>query len=120
MSSTPTITYSFQILHLNVIPNFKLNDDVTLTNVVSSVIFNYVALRISDNRQYIITNEIPLDPPTTSTNYKEYHSLTEEEIISWLISNEELVKRLKYQIDTYFDDNQIKTLRLPWATNLPQ
>ena len=110
------ITYSIQILKLNVIPNLKINDTITLQNVVSSVVFNYSAIRTSDSKQCIITNEIPLDIPTSNSNYTDYHSLTQAEVIGWLQNNTELINRLNKNVDDYFNSNQVITMNLPWSS----
>ena len=111
-----SITFSIQILKLNVLPSYKINDTTILNNVVVSVVFNYKGIRQSDGKICTFTNEKPLDLPNSNSNYTDYHQLTEQEVISWLESDEELIKSLQKLINDWFDQNQPTTLPLPWIS----
>jgi ABC-type maltose transport system permease subunit len=113
-SSTPTITFAFNIIKLNVLPNLTIND-TTLTNVVTSIIYQYIGTASSNNQTCIITGESLLNKPTLE-NYKDYHELTEEEVLSWLQSTVNVEKH-QSDITNYLNGNNIISLPLPWQAS---
>ena len=111
--SSPTITFAFTVLKLNVIPTFTIGT-TTLINVVTSVVYQYTGTS-SNGQTSVITGEIPLAPPDLST-YTDFHKLSQSEVISWL---EASVNVNKYQTDitNSLNGNNITSLPLPWTTN---
>jgi len=110
------ITYEFKILKLNVLPTMKINETITLNNVITSIVFNYIGTNNLTEQKCIITNEIPLSPPTSNENYIDFHNLTQPEVTNWLISTIN-VEECNKQISDYFDDNKIIQMDLPWMVN---
>ena len=110
------ITYEFKILKLNVLPTLKINETTTLKNVITSIIFNYIGTNTLTNQTCIITNEIPLNPPSSVENFVDFHNLTKPEVTSWLIGTVNVEKYDKQIID-YFDDNKVIQLDVPWPVN---
>ena len=118
-SPKPTITFAFNVLKLNVLPSLVIHDtllinDTTLTNVVTSVIYQYIGTS-SNGQTCVITGECPLAKPNLD-NYKDYHELTETEVVTWLESSVN-VQKFQADITDYLNGNNVISLPLPWISS---
>ena len=104
------ITYSFKILKLNVMPSFFINS-VELKNVVTSVIYQYIGLNSKNGQTCVVTGEAIMAPPSLD-DYKEFHELTQEEVLNWL--NKIDVTKFQRDINNYLTGNNIISMGLPW------
>ena len=117
-SSKNTVTFAFKILKLNVLPSLVIHDDLlindtTLTNVVTSIVYQYVGTS-SNGQTCVITGECPLNKPSIQ-NYKDYHELTQLEVLNWLQSSVN-VQKFQEDITDYLNGNTIISLPMPWNT----
>ena len=111
--SSPTITFAFKVLKLNVIPTLTINT-TTLTNVITSVVYQYTGTS-STGQNCVVTGEAPLAPPDCNS-YKDFHKLTEEDVLSWLESTVN-VNKFQTDITNYLNGNNVISLPLPWSSN---
>jgi len=108
-----TITYTLKITALNKINEYVDENNITYNNVITKVHYQYIGVD-DDNISAIFNSSVTLSKPT-STDYKNFDELTENDIITWvqsLISDNEL-SIIKTCIANNIDDKKSIT-SLPW------
>ena len=110
-----TITYSFKITSINRLLLYIDENDNRYENLITKINYYYQGVN-DDGITAIYNSSIELDRPT-STNYKTYDSLVENDLITWLetlISDAEL-SLMQSVINKNITEILTKADKLPWS-----
>ena len=109
-----TITYSFKITGINKLPFYVDEDNNRYDDLITKIDFYYFGTE--DNITSNYNSSVTLPKPTT-TDYKSYDSLIENDIITWLetlIKPEELTL-MQSVISRNIENAKTKADYLPWS-----
>jgi len=111
-----TINYSFKITSCNRLILYIDEEGNRYDNLITKINYQYIGVDSDDNTTALFNSSINLPKPKI-TDYKNYNSLTENEIIDWLeslISSDEITL-MKSVIENNITDIKTKTTVLPWS-----
>jgi len=100
---------------MNRLPFYIDDNGNRYDNLITRI--NYYYKGTDDNITAIFNSSVNLPKPT-STDYKDYNTLTENDIIAWLeslVSSDEITL-MKSVIENNITDTKTKTTTLPWST----
>ena len=111
-----TITYSFKITGINKLTLYVDENNNRFENVITKIDFYYSGTD-EDNITAIYNSSVILPKPS-SNDYKNYNSLIESDIISWLetLINPEELTLMQSVISSNIDNIKTKADSLPWTT----
>lgn len=109
-----TITFSFKISSVNRLILYVDENNNNYNNLITKINFFYQGID-DDNIMAIYNSSVNLPKPT-STDYKNYNELTENDLISWLESliPESEITLMQSVIKNNIDDIKTKATSLPW------
>ena len=110
-----TITYSFKITSINRLPLYTDENNINYINLITKINFYYEGID-DDGIKAIYNSSCNLSLPT-STDYKDYNELTENDLITWLkslISTNEIIL-MESVISNNINDIKTKADKLPWS-----
>jgi len=108
--------YSFKITSCNRLILYIDAEGKRYENLITKINYQYIGIDSDDNTTAVFNSSVNLPKPTTS-DYKNYNDLTENDIIIWLeslISTDELAL-MKTVIENNITDTKTKA-SLPWIT----
>lgn len=109
-----TITYSFKITSVNRLILYIDEEDNRYENLITKINYYYQGVDDEGNKA-IFNSSVNLPKPTT-TEYKKYNELTEDDIMIWLESlvSETEINLMKSVIENNIIEITTKADNLPW------
>ena len=108
------ITYSFKITSLNKLLFYMDEDNNEYHNLITRVHY-YIKGVDEDGMSSVYQTHLDLPKPSSST-FKPYNELTEEEMIGWITSltSSVVIEFMQSIIETNITNSKTTTTALPW------